>query len=47
MVLASDNRVGSISRFVCNKESILKGDSLVTCLVTGKWNGEVPTCERE
>jgi len=44
-VLASANRVGSLSRFVCNKGRVLKGDSLLTCHISGMWRGDVPTCE--
>ena len=46
-VETTDNRVGDVANYECNFGFRLVGSSQLTCLVSGEWSDEVPTCERK
>ena len=37
--------IGWVATYECNKGSILKGNSMRQCLVTGDWSGSQPECK--
>ena len=38
---------GDVARYSCDEGYMLVGLNETTCQADGRWNGSVPTCERE
>ena len=38
---------GDVARYSCDEGYTLIGQNETTCQADGRWNGSVPTCERE
>ena len=45
MVTVSDTVFNTTATYSCNNGYELRGDATRTCLGTGLWSGDVPTCE--
>ena len=43
----SSTDVGGLAQYSCLPGYVLSGDGTRTCLETGTWSGNPPTCERE
>ena len=46
-VRITSTRVGATATYQCNVGFTLEGQTTRTCLNTGKWSGEAPTCKRQ
>lgn len=41
------NEVGSTAIYSCIPGFLLTGDNIRTCLISGEWSGDPPTCDRK
>ena len=46
-VVLSGSNEGNTANYSCSAGFVLSGDRTRTCLDTGMWSGNEPTCERE
>ena len=47
MVSVSTTAYNSVANYTCNSSYALMGDAMRTCLETGSWSGDEPTCSGE
>ena len=47
MVSVSTTAYNSVANYTCNSSYALMGDAMRTCLETGSWSGDEPTCSSE
>ena len=45
--IAPDSKLGSSAKYSCNAGYILQGNGKRTCLASGEWSGEEPSCTRK
>ena len=46
-VSITSTRVDATATYRCNNGFVLTGASIRTCLLSGQWSGQAPTCERQ